>query len=176
MTQIRGLTTGKIFNLEGNKTLKIENHIMPQPIVPIHRQENMPIMFGESELPAFQLSDIQSILLQSTASKKENRKYSNNTISALIDIDKNTDLIVTALSEGNERFCSVPSKIDENTLIALKADGLISGHGRSVKITDRGRTALRDSYLSTANILKDNRVSEKFDYRSATRIARNKDK
>lgn len=174
MMLIKDLTIGKIFNPEGNTILKRENHIMPQPIVPIHRQENMPIMFGESDLPAFQLSEIQSMMLQSTASSRDNKKYSANTISALIDIDKNTDLIVTALSESNDRFCSVPSKIDENTLIALKADGLISGRGRSVQITERGRTALRDSYLNTANTLKDNRVSEQFDFRSFSRIASDK--
>ena len=77
MMLIKDLTIGKIFNPEGNTILKRENHIMPQPIVPIHRQENMPIMFGESDLPAFQLSEIQSMMLQSTASSRDNKKYSN---------------------------------------------------------------------------------------------------
>lgn len=145
---------------------------MPQPIVPIHKQESMPITFGESMQPEFQLSELQSILLQTTASAKSNTRYSINTIAALQDIDKNTDFVVTAVTDSNERYCSVPTQIDENTVLALKAEGLISGYGRSVKITERGRTALRDAYLSTKNSLKENRTSDKFDFRSFSRIAK----
>jgi hypothetical protein len=144
---------------------------MPQPIVPIHKQESMSITFGDSMQPEFQLSELQSILLQPTASAKSNARYSGNTITALQEIDKNTDFVVTAVTDSNERYCSVPSEIDENTMLTLKAEGLISGYGRSVKITDRGRTALRDAYLSTKNSLKENRTSEKFDFRSFSRIA-----
>jgi len=140
---------------------------MPQPIVPIHKQESMPITFGESMQP-----ELQSILLQTTASAKSNTRYSINTIAALQDIDKNTDFVVTAVTDSNERYCSVPTEIDENTVLALKAEGLISGYGRSVKITERGRTALRDAYLSTKNSLKENRTSDKFDFRSFSRIAK----
>ena len=71
---------------------------MPQPIVPIHKQESMPITFGESMQPEFQFSTIQSILLQTTAASKPNVKYSMNTIAALQNIDKNTDF-KNALSE-----------------------------------------------------------------------------
>jgi hypothetical protein len=144
---------------------------MPQPIVPIHKQESMPIIFGESGQPEFHLSELQAIVLQTTASTKNNTRYSINTIAALQEIDKNTDFVVTAVTDSNERYCSVPSEIDENTMLTLKAEGLISGYGRSVKITDRGRTALRDAYLSTKNSLKENRTSEKFDFRSFSRIA-----
>lgn len=122
--------------------------------------------------PEFQLSELQSILLQTTASAKSNTRYSINTIAALQDIDKNTDFVVTAVTDSNERYCSVPTEIDENTVLALKAEGLISGYGRSVKITERGRTALRDAYLSTKNSLKENRTSDKFDFRSFSRIAK----
>lgn len=139
---------------------------MPHPIVPIHKQEGMPILFGESLQPEFSLSTLQSIVLAPTAADTKPRKYSVNTVQALTDIDKNTDLIVTAVTESNDRFCSVPPTIDDNTLLALKADGLVSGYGRSVKITDRGRTALRDHYLSSKNAIKETRVSDKFDYNS----------
>jgi hypothetical protein len=147
---------------------------MPQPIVPIHKQESMPITFGESMQPEFQLSELQAIVLQTTASAKNNTRYSVNTIAALQNIDKNTDFVVTAVTDSNERYCSVPTEIDENTVLALKAEGLISGYGRSVKITERGRTALRDAYLSTKNSLKENRTSDKFDFRSFSRIANKK--
>jgi hypothetical protein len=80
------------------------------------------------------------------------------------------------VSESNEKYCSVPNQIDDNTMLALKAEGLISGHGRSVKITERGRTALRDSYLQSKNALKENRSSDKFDYKSFSRIAEKRGK
>lgn len=144
---------------------------MPLPIIPIHKQESMPITFGESDLPGFQLSDLQATLLHTTAASKTNKRYSVNTIEALENIDKNTDYIVTAVTDSNERYCSVPPQIDDETLLSLKAEGLVSGHGRSVKITDRGRTALRDAYLASKNALKESRKSDKFDYLSATRVA-----
>lgn len=144
---------------------------MPQPIVPIHQQESMPILFGQSLQPEFQLSELQAILLQPTAADKRHVKTSVNALKALEDIDKNTDYVVTAVSDSNDRYCSVPHAIDDNTLLALKADGLISGHGRSVKITDRGRTALRDHYLNRNNSYKESRTSDKFDFRSFSRVA-----
>lgn len=145
---------------------------MPQPIIPIHQQESLSIMFGDSMQPEFQLSDVQSILLKSTAASIGNKRYSIDTIKALQDIDKNTDFVVTAIRDSNERYCSVPTDIDDNTMLALKAEGLISGYGRSVKITERGRTALRDSYLSSKNAFKENRAKDKFDYKSFSRIAK----
>jgi hypothetical protein len=144
---------------------------MPQPIVPIHRQEYMPILFGESELPEFQVSELQSILLQQHAYAQNNKRIAVNFVKALEQIDKNTDFVVTAVTNSNERYCSVPNNIDDNKLLALKAEGLISGYGRSVKITERGRTALRDAYLGKKNVLRENRNSDKFDYNSFSRIA-----
>lgn len=143
---------------------------MPQPIVPLHIQEGMPITFGDSMQPEFQLSELQQTLLQSAASPTR-KKYSINAIEALKQIDQNTDLIVTAVSESNERHCSIPTTMPEETVLALKAEGLISGYGRSVKITERGRTALRDQYLSSKNAIKETKSSDKFDYRSFSRIA-----
>jgi hypothetical protein len=148
---------------------------MPQPIIPIHQQEKLSITFGDSLQPEFQLSEIQAMFLQADTSKA-NTKYSMNAIAALKEIDKNTDLIVNAVSETNEKYCSVPNQIDDNTMLALKAEGLISGHGRSVKITERGRTALRDSYLQSKNALLDNRAADKFDYKSFSRIAKTRGK
>lgn len=149
---------------------------MPQPIIPIHQQENMPITFGESILPGFQLSELQQVLLQSTATKPEVKRYSHNTMDALVKIDQNPDLVVTAVSTSNDRYCAVPPDINDHTLLMLKAEGLVSGAGRSVVITDRGRTILRDKYLQSNNALKENRKSEMFDYRSFSRIAFKKEK
>lgn len=139
---------------------------MPQPIVPIHMQESMPILFGESLQPEFKLSELQSIVLSPTAADTRQKKYSTNIVEALKNIDENTDLIVTAIVDSNDRMCSVPRTIDDNTLLTLKADGLVSGAGRSVKITDRGKVALRDYYLSTKNAIKDTKKSDKFDYKA----------
>jgi hypothetical protein len=143
---------------------------MPQPIIPIHQQESMPITFGESTQPEFQLSELQQILLQAT-NRPVQKKYSQNALKALEEIDKSIDLVSTAITDSNERYCSIPAHLNDETVLALKAEGLITGYGKSVKITDRGRVALRDSYLKTTNALKENRTSEKFDYRSFSRIA-----
>jgi hypothetical protein len=89
----------------------------------------------------------------------------------LQNIDQHTDLVVTAVTDSNERYCSVPKEVDDNTLMSLKAEGLVSGYGRSVKITARGRTVLRDAYLQSDNTLRENKKSEKFDFRGFSRIA-----
>ena len=148
---------------------------MPQPIIPIHQQENMPITFGESMQPEFQFSELQQILLQAT-NRPVQKKYSQNTLKALEEIDKSMDLVSTAIAaDSNERYCSIPAHLNDETVLALKAEGLITGYGKSVKITDRGRVALRDSYLKSTNALKDSRTSDKFDYRSFSRIASKKE-
>jgi len=144
---------------------------MPQPIIPIHQQENMSILFGDSMQPEFQLSEIQAILLQPSAVDKKYKKVAVNAINALERIDKNIDFVVTAVSNSNERFCAVPHEIDDNTILALKAEGLISGYGRSVKITERGRGALRDHYLSSKNAMNENKPKDKFDYKSSVRVS-----
>jgi hypothetical protein len=147
---------------------------MPQPIIPIHQQESMPITFGESTQPEFQLSELQQILLQAT-NRPVQKKYSQNALKALEEIDKSIDLVSTAITDSNERYCSIPAHLNDETVLALKAEGLITGYGKSVKITDRGRVALRDSYLKSTNALKDSRTSDKFDYRSFSRIASKKE-
>jgi len=147
---------------------------MPQPIVPIHQQESMPITFGESMQPEFQLSELQQILLQAT-NRPQKTKYSQNSLEALQEIDKSTDLVSTIITDSNERYCSIPAHLNDETVLGLKAEGLIAGYGKSVKITDRGRTALRDSYLKSPNYLKENKKSDKFDYRSFAKISFAKD-
>lgn len=144
---------------------------MPQPIVPIHQQEGMPVLFGQSMQPEFQMSELQALLLQPNAADKKATKIAANLVEALAQIDKSTDLIVTAVSASNERMCSVPSNVDENTLLKLKAEGMVSGYGRSVKLTERGQAALRDYYLSSQNSIKETRKSDKFDYRSFSRLS-----
>lgn len=136
---------------------------MPQPIIPIHKQESLNFLF-EGFQPEFPMSEIQSIVLQPSAADLRKPMVAMSVVKALEEIDKNTDIIVTAVSESSERFCSVPHSINDNTLLALKAEGLVSGYGRSVKMTDRGRTMLRDCYLNKKNSFKENRASDKYDY------------
>lgn len=147
---------------------------MPFPIMPLHIQENMPMLFGDNDFgqPEFPISDIQFAILSPTAADRKPKKIGNSIIKALTDIDSNTNLVVTAVSEGNERYCSVPGNIDDNTLLSLKADGLVVGNGRSVKITERGRVALRDHYLNSKNALADLKKADKFDYRAVQRISK----
>jgi hypothetical protein len=143
---------------------------MPNPIIPIHKQENYDEMFGgEPEVSG--LSDIQQQLLgPRTAAKKT---YSSTALAMLEKIYKSKDELLTAANAHLERTAetvdiySVPGNISDYDLLGLKTEGLIVGSGRSVKITEAGRVALRDHWLKSQNDQKINRESPRFDYKSA---------
>ena len=124
------------------------------------------------------LSDIQIQLLGiSTGPTREAKlTVSDKHLNLLKTIDKNQDDLVTAASLLNNikdaKICKVPEAISDNDLLALKTAGLVSGNGRSVSLTDRGRLALRDHYLSqeTVNEFRKNRVKSKFDYNEAASV------
>jgi superfamily II helicase len=90
-------------------------------------------------------------------------------------IEQNQDEIVTAANVVNNirdaKTFVVPKNIDDNSLLALKTAGLISGHGRSVTLTDRGRVALRDAYLKDpVNEFRKARKKDKFDLNAAKEV------
>jgi hypothetical protein len=143
---------------------------MPNPIVPIHKQNDYDQMFGgEPEVSG--LSDIQQQLLgPRTAAKKT---YSSQTLSLLERIYKSKDEVLSSANSYLERTAevsdiySVPGNISDYDLLGLKTEGVIVGSGRAVKITEAGRTALRDHWLKSQNDKKINRESPRFDYKSA---------
>ncbi len=124
------------------------------------------------------LSDIQIQLLGiSTGPTREAKiTVSDRHLNLLKTIDKNQDDLVTAASLLNNikdaKICKVPETISDNELLGLKTAGLVSGNGRSVSLTDRGRLALRDHYLSqdTVNEIRKNRAKSKFDYNEAASV------
>ena len=143
---------------------------MPNPIVPIHKQEDFDDMFGGS-VEISGLSDIQQTLLgPRTAAKKT---YSSQTLGLLERIYKSKDELLSAANSHLERTAeaadiySVPGAVSDYDLLGLKTEGLIVGSGRAVKITEAGRVALRDYWLKSQNDQKINRESPRFDYQSA---------
>lgn len=143
---------------------------MPNPIVPIHKQEDFDGMFN-GNVSVDGLSETQQLLLgPRTAAKKA---YSSQTIGMLEKIYKAKDEMLSTASSHlnrtaeNSEIFSVPGNINDYDLLGLKTEGLIVGSGRAVKITEAGRIALRDHWLKSQNDQKINRESPKFDYSSA---------
>ena len=122
------------------------------------------------------LSDIQLMLLGGSTNTKEAKiTVSQKHIDLLKIIEQNQDDIVTAANVVNNirdaKTFVVPKNIDDNSLLALKTAGLISGHGRSVTLTDRGRVALRDAYLKDpVNEFRKARKKDKFDLNAAKEV------
>lgn len=143
---------------------------MPNPIVPIHKQEDYDDMFG-GNVEVSGLSDIQQQLLgPRTAAKKT---YPVQTIAMLEKIYKSKDELLSSASahlsrtaENNDIY-NVPGHVSDYDLLGLKTEGLIVGSGRAVKLTEAGRTALRDHWLGSRNDKKMNRESPRFDYSAA---------
>ncbi len=143
---------------------------MPNPIVPIHKQEDYEDMFGGA-VEVSGLSDIQQTLLGPRVAAK--RTYSSQTLSLLERIYKSKDELLSAANSHLERTAettdiyNVPGGVSDYDLLGLKTEDLIVGSGRAVKITEAGRVALRDHWLKSQNDQKINRESPRFDYKSA---------
>ena len=122
------------------------------------------------------LSDIQLMLLGGSSNVREAKvTVSQRHIDLLKLIEQNQDEIVTAANVVNNirdaKTFFVPKNIDDNSLLALKTAGLISGHGRSVTLTERGRVALRDAYLKDpVNEFRKARKKDKFDLNAAKEV------
>lgn len=150
---------------------------MPLPIKPVHSLDLHAELFDAPSMEGLGLSDIQIQMLGIVPNKKEaSVKLSENYLSMLQMIDKNTDEVVTAansiVNNKDGKVCNVPSEISDNQLLALKTAGLISGYGRSVSLTERAKLALRDHYLSTetTNEFRKARSKDKFDLNEAKSV------
>ena|SRR5579862_4111522 len=144
---------------------------MPNPITPIHKQECHDELFNSQNDNS--ISDLQAQFLTHKVAKKQ---YSQQVLHNLNKIysskDDNLTLAQNILTnnqrnvEENDIF-NVPFGVSDYELLNLKTQGLITGGGRSVKITEAGHLALRDHWLSSENNQKLNREKPRFDYNSA---------
>jgi len=145
---------------------------MPQPIVPIHMQQdhsalfdatpNIESTFGNS------LSDIQSQLLGLPTREAATKKYSEPMLRVLEAISRSEDEVISvasALADNTgtkTKYYRVPEDVSDGDLLMLKTSGLIRGQGRSVVITEAGQVALRDQWLRSENALRAGREKEMF--------------
>jgi hypothetical protein len=148
---------------------------MPLPIKPIREQEEHNELFGRKDDEALGLSPLQQMFLGSESTKTAaKQKYGEHTLTLLEQIYGSVDTLSNAASEfaNPHREASVlykvPSEISDNDLLNLKAQGLVLGSGRSVKLTDNARIALRDKWLVEPNNFKENRSKDRFDFRTSS--------
>lgn len=151
---------------------------MPIPIKPVHSLDLHAEIFDGPSMESLGLSAIQIQMLGLTDSPKREAsiKVSEKYIDILKNIDQNIDEVVTAansiMNRVDSKICNVPTSISDNDLLALKTAGLLSGHGRSVELTEKAKLALRDHYLSTdtTNEFRKARTKEKFDLEAAKNV------
>lgn len=152
---------------------------MPRPIMPIHKLESLDGIFDPQTYEGAGISDIQNFFLNESSERKASAiKYDDKILNMLETIDKSEDELVTTASslvsnnKMSEKIYSVPRNIPDNDLLHLKTLGLVTGSGRSVKITEKGVVALRTKWLSEPNTLKTNCAKENFDYQNASSFRR----
>lgn len=155
---------------------------MPMPIIPVSKLTEHEHLF-EANIPELSLggdaehgiSSLQAQFLGGAATGR--REVSAQAVALLEQIEKSQDTILTVAeslmthgriagslgSEDESAVFRVPSSINDRDLMNLKAQGLVTGSGRAVSLTDRGRTALRDRYLVSQNHFKANRAKTKYD-------------
>lgn len=149
---------------------------MPQPIIPIHKLNNLDSLFeAESQNENYEhlmgsLSTMQQQLLGDVPMQKAAAKYSENTIGYLEAIStQEEDLLTVANSlassgRSGETYYRVPKSISDTELIGLKTQGLVLGSGRVVTFTDKAKVALREKWLTSENNLKKNRVKDGYEH------------
>jgi hypothetical protein len=101
--------------------------------------------------------------------------------SAMFDLDaifKHKNHVMSSQSERvsseNSEYFDVPSSISDDSLLRLKAAQYVMGKGRLVKLTDKGRDALKLKWLSSENIIKKSRTQEVFVMPQRTQTASTK--
>jgi hypothetical protein len=148
---------------------------MPNPIVPMHAQEDLSRLFvSDDSSTAEGLSDIQLQFL-GDSTRTSAKKFSEHVMTLLDEIYKSEDDVLSIASDYNQKVASrdataegvrvfrVPKKINDHDLLALKAQGLVSGSGRAVTFTPLGKQALRDRWMTKPNALRANRSKDRFD-------------
>lgn len=142
---------------------------MPIPIKPVHSLDLHAELFDIPMTNNSGLSDLQLHLLGTTENKstREAGRLSKRDIEILQEIDASMNDVKTASSEYK-----VPHNITDSDLLYLKTAGLLSGHGRSVTLTQAAKIALRDFYLSTdcTNEFRKARTKDRFDLEEAKTV------
>lgn len=144
--------------------------------LPIQSLNNFPEDNDNVQMSSLGLSDIQIQLLGLSKPTREAKVIvSQKHIDLLKEIEKNQNDVVTAANMLNNikdaKVCNVPKSIHDNDLLALKTAGLLTGSGRAVTLTEKGRVALRDAYLKDpVNEFKKARKKEKFDLTEAQNV------
>lgn len=147
---------------------------MPFPIKPMHELEEHNELFGYKQDDRGDISSLQMMFLDGKREAAAKPKYSEDTLNLLETIYNSVDKLTSAASEfaSNHREASVlykvPDSINDNELLSLKTAGLISGMGRTVKLTESGKVALRDKWLSEENQFEANRTKDKFELRTSS--------
>jgi hypothetical protein len=142
---------------------------MPMPIKTVQELESHKELF-DCENSFSGISELQSIFLNEKPIVKAASTADDYDMSMLEKINENEDSLINAASEfATERkaksLYSVPREIGDNDLLRLKTRGYVIGSGRSVSITDKGKEVLKSKWLRESNTFKQNRETEKFDYR-----------
>ena len=121
---------------------------MPIPIKPVHTLDLHAELFDIPVQNQAGLSEIQMQLLgMNNKPRKEAGKVSNRDMEILKTIESSITDVKTA-----SNYSEVPHHITDSDLLYLKTAGMLTGHGRSVNLTEKAKLALRDYYLSTDNI------------------------
>jgi hypothetical protein len=130
---------------------------MPLPIMPSGKPYEYMNIFNNKE------DAVNDIYTASKYFAKE--PDSSDSLSLLEIIDRYQDTIITTaaqiVSGVKETYYEVPTSINDNMLLKLKSDGLCYGHGRTVRFSDKAKTALKKRYLSTENKFRRERVTKK---------------
>lgn len=143
---------------------------MPNPIKPVHEINMHNELFEPAGVDMMGISALQAQMMgiDRTAAKQT---FSEDTISKLKSITENEDELLTATnvvtSKNNqqaalEKVFRAPQEITDYDLLNLKTSGLIVGQGRTVKLTEAGRIALRDKFLKSTNALIETRTKTEF--------------
>ena len=141
---------------------------MPIPIKPVHTLDLHAELFDIPVQNQAGLSEIQMQLLgMNNKPKKEAGKVSSRDMEILKTIESSITDVKTA-----SNYSEVPHHITDSDLLYLKTAGMLTGHGRSVNLTEKAKLALRDYYLSTDNIneFRKARSKDKFDLQEAKNI------
>lgn len=138
---------------------------MPLPISSVSQQFSGGFLQGSDDLS---LSDIQRAMLNLDGAPAERvaAKYDDRILAHLDTIFKNTDENLTKVAEittGTPKaMFKVPGDVSDYDLLQLKTAGLLTGHGRSVAFTQKGREALRMKWLNSSNKHKEDRKSGEY--------------
>ncbi len=146
---------------------------MAHPIKPIHQLNDHSELF---ETNREDLSDLQQYLLGENPQRQAAKCVVNPTVIAMLEkIEKSPDEVITVAQsfhskDKNSHAYRVPTAITDSDVLNLKVQGLVTGSGRVVSFTDKGKIALRDHWLRSDNNYRANRTKQKFDYRSASDV------